>query len=316
MAFSENRTGGAVMAREKQPKPVHQMTAAQFDNLFKSEDDCAAYLVARRWPEGPRCPRCGNPAVYDLPSRKWHWQCEKCAPDGYRFSHLVGTIFENTNKPLKDWFRVIHLMLTSKKGMSALQIMRYLGFGSYKTAWLMCHKVRTALDEKDVGKLGGIVEVDETFVGGDSNNKHWDKRPGRGKGKRDNKTIVIGAVRRKGNVVARVIQNVQGSTLTAFVNEAVSNKVSLLCTDEAPGYSRLSEEGYPHKTVDHRAREYVVGAVHTQTIEGFWSLIKRGVVGTYHKVSKKYLHLYVAEFQFRYNNRQNPDIFGTAIKGC
>jgi transposase-like protein/IS1 family transposase len=302
------------MASEKRPKPVHQLTASQFDNLFETEDDCAAYLVARRWPEGPRCPRCGNPAVYDLPSRKWHWQCEKCTSDGYRFSHLVGTIFENTNKPLKDWFRVIHLMLTSKKGMNALQIYRFLGFGSYKTAWLMCHKIRTALDE-DVKQLGGIVEVDQTIVGRNSGNKHWDKRAGQGKGAKEGKSIVVGAVRRKNNVVARVIQNVKSDTLTAFVNEAVSHKVSLLCTDQWPGYRQLSQE-YPHKTVDHRAGQYVVGAVHTQTIEGFRSILKRGVVGTYHKVNKKYLHLYVAEFQFRYNNRENPDIFGAAVKNC
>jgi transposase-like protein len=139
------------------------------------EDACKAYLQARRWPEGPGCPRCGNPAVYDLPSRKWHWQCEKCTRDGYRFSILVGTIFENTNKPLRDWFRVAHLMLTSKKGMSALQIMRYMGFGSYKTAWEMCHKIRVALME-DIEKLGGIVEVDETEVGGKDRSRHWDKR--------------------------------------------------------------------------------------------------------------------------------------------
>src|SRR5215467_10624817 len=115
-----------------------------------------------------------NPAVYDLPSRKWHWQCEKCAPDGYRFSHIAGTIFENTNKPLRDWYRVAHLMLTSTKGMSAMQIFRYMGFGSYKTAWEMCHKIRTALIE-DIEKLGGIVEVDETFVGGRDENRHADK---------------------------------------------------------------------------------------------------------------------------------------------
>lgn len=232
---------------------------------------------------------------------------------GYRFSHLTGTIFENTNKPLKDWFRVAHLMLVSKKGMSALQIYRYMGFGSYKTAWLMCHKIRTALVE-DVKQLGGIVEVDETVVGGDSGNRHWDKRAG--KGNKEGKSIVVGAVKRKGNVVARVIENVKGSTLTAFVNEAVSHKVSLLCTDDWPGYRRLADQGYPHGVVDHRAHQYVYGAVHTQTIEGFWSILKRGIVGTFHKVSKTYLHLYVAEFQFRYNNRENPDIFGAAIKEC
>jgi len=301
----------------KRPKPVHQLTAAQFEMMFPDEEACKAYLVARRWPEGVRCPRCGNPAVYDLPSRKWHWQCEKCAPDGYRFSHIAGTIFENTNKPLRAWFKVAHLMLVSKKDMSALQIMRYMGFGSYKTAWLMCHKIRTALVE-DIEQLGGIVEVDETFVGGKMSNRHKDKRGGKRGGGGiigSGKTAVVGAVKRKGNVVARVIENVRASTLTAFVHEAVSHKVSLLCTDQWTGYKRLGKE-YPHATVDHRKEEYVVGAVQTQTIEGFWSLIKRGCVGTFHKVSKKYLHLYVAEFQFRYNNRHNADIFGTAIEGC
>src|SRR5258708_6776134 len=203
--------GRAVMARAKQPKQIHQLTVPQFERMFPDEEACKAYLVARRWPEGVRCPRCGNPAVYDLPSRKWHWQCTQCAPGGstgYRFSHLAGTIFENTNKPLKDWFRVIHLMLVSKKGMSALQIYRYMGFGSYETAWLMCHKVRVALTE-DIGQLGGIVEVDETLVGGDAHNRHKDKRDNDRKGgPRDGgKSIVVGAVRRKGNVVARVIGN-------------------------------------------------------------------------------------------------------------
>jgi transposase-like protein/IS1 family transposase len=275
------------MACAKQPKPVHQMTAAQFDALFKTEDDCKAYLVVRRWPQGVVCPRCGNPSVYELHTRAWHWQCTQCAPGGntgYRFSYLTGTIFENTNKPLKDWFRVAHLMLVSKKGMSALQIYRYMGFGSYKTAWVMCHKIRTAMVE-DVKQLAGIVEVDETVVGGDSGNRHWDKRSG--KGNREGKPIVVGAVRRKGNVVARVIENVKGETLSAFVNEAVSHKVSLLCTDDWPGYRRLAEQGYPHVVVDHRAHQYVYGAVHTQTIEGFWSILKRGIVGTFHKVSKK-----------------------------
>jgi hypothetical protein len=165
----------------RRPKPVHQMTVKQFDALFQTEADCIKYLVAHRWPEGVICPRCGNPKVYALASGH-HWQCKKCSPNGYRFSHLTETIFENTNKPLKDWFRVTHLMLVSKKGMSALQIYRYMGFGSYETAWLMCHKIRTALVE-DVKKLGGIVEIDETYVGGNDRNRHWDKKVGvRGRG--------------------------------------------------------------------------------------------------------------------------------------
>ena len=165
----------------KRPKPVHQLTAAQFEEMFPHEEACKAYLVARRWPEGVRCPRCGNPKLYDASLYKsFHWQCRNCAPDGYRFSVIAGTIFENTNKPLRDWYKVTHLMLTSKKGMSALQIFRYMGFGSYKTAWYMCHRIRVALTEGDMQKLGGIVEVDETYIGGKDKNRHWDKKSGSG----------------------------------------------------------------------------------------------------------------------------------------
>ncbi len=303
----------------KRPKPVHQMTEAQFEARFPvgDEDACRAYLMARRWPEGVRCPRCGNSAVYNLPSRKWHWQCTKCAPGGntgYRFSVIAGTIFENTNKPLRDWFKVTHLMLTSKKGISALQIQRQMGFGSYKTAHGMCHKIRAALIEPEV-KLGGIVEVDETYVGGKDKNRHWNKRHhGMTGPQATGKTPIIGAVQRKGNVVARVLESVNAKNATAFVREVVSNKVSLLATDDYQIYDGLKE--YPRQTVEHHRKQYVVGAVHTNTIEGFWSIFKRGVVGTFHKMSVKYMPLYVAEFQFRYNHRFNPDMFGTAIAGC
>jgi IS1 family transposase/transposase-like protein len=295
------------------------MTEREFETRFPldDEDACRTYLKARRWPDGVHCPRCGNPKVYDLKSRQWHWQCTQCAPggsEGYRFSLLVGTIFENTNKPLRDWFKVTHLMLTSKKGISALQIQRQMGFGSYKTAHGMCHKIRTALMEPET-KLGGIVEIDETYVGGKNKNRHWDKR----QHDKDEKEIVIGAVKRKGNVIARVVENVKRDTIETFVKETLSNRVSLLCTDDYRSYNRLHYR-YPHGVVNHAKGEYakhtVIGTIHTNTIEGFWSILKRGIVGTFHKVSAKYLPLYVAEFQFRYNNRMNADIFGTAIAGC
>jgi transposase-like protein len=299
----------------KHPKPIPQMTTAQFEAMFPTEEACDAYLQARRWPKGVRCPRCANTNIYALKARPFHWQCQACSPNGYRFSVIAGTIFENTNKPLREWFRVVHYMLSSKKDMSALQIQRMMGFGSYGTAHSMCHKIRAALMEPQE-KLGGIVEIDETYVGGKDKNRHWDKKSGSTGGAADPlKFAVVGAVKRKGNVIARVVDRVHTETLEKFVNEAISNRVSLICTDENRGYSGLRYE-FNHGKVDHSKGEHVVGVVHTNTIEGFWSIIKRGVVGTFHKVSRKYLPLYVAEFQFRYNNRENADIFGTAVARC
>jgi hypothetical protein len=278
----------------KRPKPVHQMTVAQFEAMFPDEEACRDYLVARRWPKGVCCPRCGNTEVTEL-ADDYRWQCYECAPEtSYRFSHLAGTIFENTKKPLREWFKVTHLMLTSKKGISALQIQRMMGFGSYGTAHSMCHKIRAALIEPET-KLGGIVEVDETYVGGSNRNRHWNKKhPGTGVA---GKSIVVGAVRRKGNVIARVINGTDTETLDGFVREAVSEKVSLLATDEHSGYRELGKT-FPHGVVSHSKKQYVNGAIHTQTIDGFWSLLKRGIMGSFHKVSRKYLPLYVAEFQF------------------
>ena len=294
---------------------IHQMTIPQFEKMFPNEDACSAYLVSHRWPDGVRCPRCGlAEKVVAMTTMAFKWQCYNCNPDsGYRFSEIAGTIFENTNKPLREWFRVIHMMLTSKKGVSALQVQRVMGFGSYRTAWHMCHRVRAGLADEQFTKLMGIVEVDETYVGGKAHNKHGG-RSGTGPGT-SGKTAVIGAVSRKGSVLARVIKRTDTATLDGFVHEAVSTGVSLLATDEHSGYRHLGRT-FNHHVVRHSAGQYVVGAVHTNTIEGFWSLIKRGMVGTFHKVSAKYLPLYVAEFEFRYNNRLNDDIFGAAISSC
>ena len=300
-------------------KRIHQMTVPQWEKAFPTDEACMAYLANHRWPEGVYCPRCGATEPYDLPSRAFHWQCTACAPGGstgYRFSVLVGTVFENTNIGLRMWFRVIHRMLTSKKGVSAHQIYREMGFGSYRTAWHMCHRIRGGMADESFRKLMGIVEVDETFVGGKAKNRHKDDRFDGTKGTGGSgKAIVADAVQRKGNVVARVIADVRATTLEAFVREGVSDKVSLICTDKWVGYKHLNRE-FPHAAIDHAVGQYVCGAVHTQTIEGFWSIFKRGVVETFHKVSAKYLPLYVAEFQFRYNKRLNPDIFGEAMRGA
>jgi hypothetical protein len=173
----------------------------------------------------------------------------------------------------------------------------------------MCHRIRAGLANEEFRKLMGVVEVDETFIGGNDSNRHFDKKKGKG-----GKSVVVGAVSRKGNVVARVINRPDYATLDSFVSEVVSTDVSLLATDEAKHYWHLGER-YPHGQVAHSKKKYVIGALHTNTIEGFWSLVKRGIVGSFHKVSRKYLPLYIAEFQFRYNNRENADIFGTAISG-
>jgi transposase-like protein len=304
------------MARAKQPRQIVQMTVGQFEAMFPNEDACDAFLVRNRWPQGIHCPRCGSARVYPLKTMKWKWECPDCREGGaYRFSHLVGTIFENTNVELRKWFRVIHLMLTSKKGISARQVHRYMGFGSYGTAWYMCHRIRAALQDKEFRKLMGIVEVDDTWIGGKDYNRHWRKRSGGRGGKGSGKTPVIGAIERKGNVVARVLNRMTKKDAQSFVREMVSDKVSLLATDETFAFKGMRD--YPqHQTVHHESGQYVVGAVHTNTIERFWSIFKRGVVGTFHKVSAKYLPLYVAEFQFRYNNRHNPEIFQAAIAGC
>ncbi|HUO06405.1 MAG TPA: IS1595 family transposase [Candidatus Binataceae bacterium] len=317
------------MNKKAQPRFVRQMTLSQFDRLFPSEQACRDYLLMRRWPSGPRCPRCNNEKVYESEARPWHWQCMKCGPkprSPYRFALTTGTIFEETKKPLLLWFRVLHLMLTSKKGMSALQVHRMIGTGSYQTAWYMCMRLRAGLKDSDFRKLMGIVEADETFIGGKDRNRHWNKKSAQqreaagpqpvGEAIGFGKVGVIGAIARKGNVVAQVAEYMDAAELSKFVRGVVdARKISVVITDEHPAYNRLNYV-LRHESVNHSRGEYVRGDAHTNTIESFWSLLKRGVMGTYHHVSKKYLPLYLNEFQFRFNNRNNEDIFGVAIAGC
>jgi hypothetical protein len=304
-------------------------TIEAFDRMFPNDEACKQFLVAQRWPDGVSCPRCGEKVkIYALKARPFHWICKAkdCGGrNGYRFSVTTRTIFQDTKISLKLWFKVAYLVLTSKKGISALQIHRVI-FGeesgsAYHTSWYMVMRWRAAM-KGDVMQLSGVVEVDETFVGGKDRNRHWKKKSQQMRAARgaDDEKIgygkvgVIGAIARKGNVVCKVIGDMDARTKSGFVRRTVADDVSLVATDENPTYDYLGR-GIRHEAVHHGQGEYVRGEVHTNNIESFWSLIKRGVMGSFHHVSKDYLPLYLNEFSWRFNNRRNPDMFADLIQG-
>ncbi|MCH7614974.1 MAG: IS1595 family transposase [Nitrospinae bacterium] len=293
-------------------------TIDTFDKQFPTEESCKQFLAEMRWPNGVDCPRCHKTErIYQLKAKPFHWACKNAecgGRNGYRFSILTNTIFQDTKTPLKLWFKIGYLMLVAKKGVSALQLHRVI-FGEhsgsdYRTTWYMCHRWRAAM-KGDVLPLTGEVEVDETYVGGKDKNKHRNKRSGIPGG--TGKVAVIGAIARKGMVVAKAIERTDANTLQGFVYETVADDVSLIATDEASGYRGLKKQGFPHESVSHAQGEYVRGNVHTANLDSFWSLFKRGIMGSFHHVSKAYLPLYLNEFSFRYNARKNPDAFAELL---
>jgi transposase-like protein len=273
---------------------------------FANPDNCIAYLVARRWPNGVICPNCGRTdASFNATRRTW-----KCGSHHAKreFSIKVGTVMEDSPIGLDKWLTTTWLLTNCKNGVSSYEIARDVRV-SQKAAWFMLHRIRLAMQDEFFGsKLGGEVEADETFIGGKSRNMHVSKRQRRitGTGGKD-KTAVMGILERGGEVRTIVVPNRKRSALQAEVRKHVEAGGALY-TDALPSYSGLAQE-YAHAVVDH-AVAYVNGRVHTNGLENFWSLLKRGISGTYVSVEPFHLFRYLDEQSFRYNNRRNLDDAG------
>jgi transposase-like protein len=272
---------------------------------YGTDEKCREILTKLRWPEGVTCPRCKERRVCWLDSRK-QFECASC---GYQFSVTTGTIFNDTHLPLEKWFAATYLLCEAKKGMSACQIQRTLGI-SYKTAWYLCHRIRAAMVEVNRPMLSGKVEMDETFVGG----KNW----WQGKDARlDNKEIVIGIRQRGGDLRFFHAKDVKTGTLEKYIRENLSEDVEILYTDDFKSYRsaarHLRQQG-KHKTIRHKLRIYAKGDTYTNTVESAFSLLKRGIMGTWHKISAKHLQSYCEEMTFRFNRRKRPDLFVDTLR--
>lgn len=268
-------------------------TIKHFRAQFPTDQACLAYLYRKRWPGGATCNKCKKTdCFYPITGRRTY-VCSWC---GHQISPTAGTIFDHSPTPLMSWFHAMFLFATAKNGVAAMEIMRQIGV-TYKCAWRIAHKIRLLMAQ-DGGLLAGMLEADETYVGG--------KRPGkRGLGA-DGKTPVFGVVERGGKIKTRVIHRARSSVVMPLLL-MMSARGSMLSTDESGIYNKAESMGYMHETVKHSASEYVRGAVHTQTIDGFWSQFKRSVNGTYHAVSPRHLQTYLDEFCFRYDHRADAD---------
>ena len=280
----------------KHDAPIQDVPAACADEKAATE-----FMEKQRWGEHPCCPHCGSLSVYQMKDLKtgerqknFRWRCHDCKQ---QYTVRVGTVFEDSRIPLRHWCYGFYRAATSKKGVSALEIHRQTGL-SYKSALFLLHRIRYAMDAQDIEPLSGDVEIDEVFIGGKP------RRVNRGykqETQKKDKAIVIGMKERGGRVRPRVIADVTGDTLKAMIAANVE-KSSRVMTDDWSGYRGLRGAGWNHESVKHSMYEYVRGDVHTNSIEGFFGMLKRGINGIYHSVSKKHLHRYLSEFEFRHDN--------------
>jgi transposase-like protein len=271
---------------------------------FGSDNACRVYLRDLRWPDGVRCPRCDSASVSKIgwpenPMDKGRRQFD-CGSCRYRFSVTAGTVFHDSHLPLSKWFLATYLMCESRKGISANQLKRTLAV-SYEAAWYLCHRIRSAMVEAGAEPLAGVVEIDETYVGGHHRKAYGSK----------DKTMVMGALARDGAIRLKVEKaggRRRGRQIQQFVGEVVEEGATVaVYTDGHNAYKAIAE--VPHEVVDHSIEEWVRGDVSTQGIESAWSLLKRSIVGSYHQLSAKHLQAYADEFAFRFNNRENPFLF-------
>jgi transposase-like protein len=267
----------------------------EFQKHFNTDDKCRQFLEFQRWGNTPACPFCGSTHVKRLKDGK-RFQCnEKVCRK--QFSATVGTVAENTKIPLTKWFLAMYILSNHSKGISSLQLASWLGV-TQKTAWHLNHRIRLMLTEKAPELLQNIVEIDETYVGGKCENQHKSKK------NVNNKTVVFGAVERTGNVVTKVLPDIKADNLIGAVKQIVEEN-AIMVSDELQAYGKLNKN-YKHVKVNHSRGEYVRDLAHTNTIEGFWSQLKRQIIGIHHYVSPKHLQRYCNEAAFRYNAKTVP----------
>jgi transposase-like protein len=282
---------------KRKSKPIKSdVNLVNLIERFGTDEKCRAYLTELKWPKGVECSRCKSKSISTIAERD-QYDCNNCR---YQFSVTSGSIFHASHLPIWKWFLTIYLMIESKKGISANQISRTIKV-SYKTAWYLCHRVRAAMREVSADLLKGIVEVDETYVGG--------RIHGRGMGYKSNKAVVIGAVERDGDIRLKVIKSPSHYWVHKFIRETTDPKCEAIYTDEAAAYIGVKDADTRHETVKHAEEEWVRGDVHTNSVESVWSLLKRSVVGTYHRISIKHLDAYLDELEHRFNNRKSKYLF-------